>query len=94
MIAGQLTAPVIFCDRDLPETEWREAVLTLAALPHRPIVILLSEVADEYLWSEVFRIGGFDVLVKPLRAEDVRRAIKLALSCWRSEAAITVTQPG
>jgi DNA-binding response OmpR family regulator len=90
MIANRLTAPVILCDRDLPETEWRQAVLTLAALPHRPIVILLSEVADEYLWSELFRIGGFDILAKPLRTKDVRRAVKLALSCWRSEAATAV----
>jgi DNA-binding NtrC family response regulator len=90
MIANQLTAPVILCDRDLPETEWREAVLTLAALPHRPIVILLSKGADEYLWSEVFRIGGFDILAKPLRSEDVQRAVRLALSYWRSEAAPAV----
>jgi DNA-binding response OmpR family regulator len=90
VIANQLTTPVILCDRDLPETEWREAVLTLAALPHRPIVILLSKVADEYSWSEVFRMGGSDILAKPLRSDDVRRAIKLALSYWRSEAATAV----
>jgi FixJ family two-component response regulator len=93
-IANRLVAPVILCDRDLPQTEWREAVRTLAALPHRPIVILLSKVADEYLWSEVFRIGGFDILAKPPRAEDVRRAVNLALAYWRSEAATAVKQSG
>src|ERR1035438_9730627 len=92
-IANQFTAPVILCDSDLPDTEWRESVRTLAALPHRPIVILLSKVADEYLWNEVFRTGGFDILAKPLRTQDIRRAVKLALSCWRSEATMTVKQP-
>jgi DNA-binding response OmpR family regulator len=94
MIANQSMAPVILFDRDLRETEWREAVRTLAALPHRPIVILLSKVADEYLWSEVFRIGGFDILAKPLRAEEVQRTVSLALSYWRSEATTAVKKPG
>jgi DNA-binding response OmpR family regulator len=94
MIAKQLTAPVILCERDLPETNWREAVRSLAALPHRPVVILLSKVADEYLWNEVFRIGGFDILAKPLRIEEVRRAVGLALSYWRSEAAAAVNELG
>jgi DNA-binding NtrC family response regulator len=92
-IANQSMAPVILCDRDLPETNWREAVRSLAALPHRPIVILLSKVADEYLWNEVFRIGGFDILARPLRAEEVRRAVGLALSYWRSEKATAVKEP-
>lgn len=38
------------------------------------MVILISRVADEYLWNELFRIGGFDVLRKPLRADEVERA--------------------
>jgi DNA-binding NtrC family response regulator len=85
-MANESMAPVILCDRDLPETAWREAVHSLASLPHRPVVILLSRVADEYLWSEVFRIGGFDILAKPMRVEDVRRAVGMALSYWQSEA--------
>ncbi len=93
-LANKGTAPVILCDRDLPETQWREAVRTLSALPHRPIVILVSKVADENLWSEVFRIGGFDILAKPLQAEDARRAVNLALSYWRSETAMALKQSG
>jgi DNA-binding response OmpR family regulator len=86
-VANQLLAPIILWDRDLPETEWREAVRTLASLPNRPIVIILSKAADENLYGEVFRAGGFDILVKPLRTESLLRTVKLALSYWRSEAA-------
>jgi hypothetical protein len=64
-IANQLAAPVILCNRDLPQTEWR-----------------------------VFRIGGFDILAKPPRAEEVRPAVNLALSFWRSQAATAVRQSG
>jgi DNA-binding NtrC family response regulator len=85
-VAGRLRAPVIAYDRDIQDTEWREAVGMLSALPHRPILILISPVADEYLWNELCRIGGFDVLRKPLRADDVSRVLAQALLYWRSEA--------
>lgn len=92
--ADRLRAPVILCDRDVPGVAWREAVGILAALPHRPTVVLISQVADEYLWHELFRTGGFDVLRKPLQADEVSRVLKLALSYWQSEAARLRTYSG
>jgi len=80
----KLKAPVILCDRDLPGKEWRGAVADLAASPHRACVILVSAVVDSYLWYEVARTGGFDLLSKPLREEDVIRAVRLAWSYWNS----------
>jgi DNA-binding NtrC family response regulator len=84
--AKELTAPVILFDRDWPETEWRTAIERLAASPHGACVILLSPVADNYLWQELIRRGGYDVLAKPLRTDEVARALKLALSHWRAIA--------
>jgi hypothetical protein len=63
----------------------------LSALPHRPIVILISRVADESLWNELRRVGGFDVLRKPLRADDTSRVGKLALH-WRSQKRALLAQ--
>ena len=85
-ISNQLAAPVILCDRDWPSAEWRALVQNLASSPHHPCVILTSTVADDYLWEELIRQGGYDVLAKPLRADDVVRLIKLALSYWKSVA--------
>ena len=85
-LAERLQAQVILCDRDLPEMEWRQAVGVLASLAHRPVVVLISPVADEYLWNELFRIGGFDLLRKPLRTGEVARVLKLALSYRHSES--------
>ena len=79
-LVNELNAPVIFYDRDWPNAEWRTTVHTFASHPHRPCVILASRVVDDYLWQELVRRGGHDVLAKPLRIEDVTRAIKLALS--------------
>jgi DNA-binding NtrC family response regulator len=80
--AERLSAPVILFDRDWPGTDWKAAVTNLAALPHHACVILVSGVADANLWQEVVRRDGYDVLAKPLRAENVLRAVKLALSYW------------
>jgi DNA-binding NtrC family response regulator len=85
-VANQLTAPVILFDRNWPGTEWKPAVEKLAASAHRPCVILMSGVADDYLFQEVVRRGGYDVLPKPLRADNAARIVKLALSYWNRPA--------
>ena len=89
----QLKAPVILCDRDLPGKGWRETVEDLASSPHRACIILVSGVVDTYLWDEVVRTGGYDVLSKPLREDDVVRAVRLAWSYWNS-ATRTAALPG
>ena len=82
----QFRAAAILCDRDVPGREWREVVEALSHSRHRPCVLLVSSVVDDYLWNEVVRRGGYDVLSKPLREEDLMRAIKLAWAYWNSAA--------
>jgi FixJ family two-component response regulator len=89
----KLKAPVILCDRDLPGKGWRGTVEDLALSPHRACIILVSGVVDTYLWDEVVRTGGFDVLSKPLREDDVVRAVRLAWSYWNN-ATRTAAIPG
>ena len=72
--ASQLSAPVIVFDRDWPGAAWRNVVQNLASSAHQPCVILLTSVADEYLWQELIGCGGYDMLAKPLRAEDAARS--------------------
>ncbi len=81
-LAERLGAPVAIFDRNWPGADWRTVVQKLSVAQGRPCVLLASGVVDEYLWQEVIRRGGYDVLAKPLRAEDVSRAVKLALSYW------------
>lgn len=76
--------PVILCDRDLPSADWRDAVQTLASSSRPACVILLSSVVDDALWEEVIRHGGYDILAKPLRRNEVVRVVKLARSFWSS----------
>jgi|ERR1700677_3033289 DNA-binding NtrC family response regulator len=81
---NRLNSPLILYDRDWPNAEWRTTIQTFAFSPHRSCVILASRVADDNLWQELIRCGGYDLLAKPFRADDVARAIRLALSYWSS----------
>lgn len=92
-LAERLCAPVILIDRDWPGMAWKTTVLSLAALPHHACVILVSGVADTYLWQELVRQDGYDILAKPLRFENVLRVVKLALSYWsiRTQRPVAVT---
>ena len=74
--------PIVLYDRDLPATDWREGMHILSSAPLPVYLILLSRVADDYLWSEVIRRGGYDLVPTPLRREDVLRAIRLGWSFW------------
>ncbi|HLH43965.1 MAG TPA: hypothetical protein VKV74_13325 [Bryobacteraceae bacterium] len=76
----RLRAPAALVDRNWPGSDWRTLVEELSSSPGRPCVILMSGVLDERLWAEVVGCGGYEVLAKPLQAEQAIRVIKLALS--------------
>ncbi len=71
---------VILCDRNLAGVDWRDALEKLAAAASRCAIVLMSPVNDEYLWEEVIRLGGYDVLVKPLQEDQTTRVVNLAWS--------------
>jgi hypothetical protein len=85
-VLNRLKAPVVLCDRDLPGAEWRDVVHMMASSAHGACAILLSRVVDDYLWNEVIGKGGYDVLPKPLREDDIVRSVRLAWSYWNSSA--------
>jgi DNA-binding NtrC family response regulator len=85
-LIGQTKAQMLFLDRDLGGSDWRESMSAFASSPNKICIVLVSRVVDAYLWNEVVRNGGYDVLPKPLRADDVSRAVGLAFSYWSSSA--------
>jgi hypothetical protein len=84
--AGKVKAQILFIDRDLAGVDWRETMSAFASLSNGICIVLVSRVIDAYLWNEVIRHGGYEVLPKPLREEDVLRAVALAWSYWNSSA--------
>ena len=75
--------PIILCDREIPGCEWHSAVSTLAGLPGRPLVILLSSRCDQNLWDDVTTNGGSDILRVPLDRYAVEKAVRSGWLLWR-----------
>ena len=74
---------IILCDRDLPGMDWRDQIGSLLRSTPRSCIILVSGVNDEYLWEEVIRNGGYDVLPKPLQETQVVLAVTGASWYWK-----------
>lgn len=78
---GARAASIVLFDRDLPGADWRQAIGKLAS--GRCRVILASFVADDYLWEEVIHCGGYDVIAKPFREDEVIHMIQFAWAALR-----------
>jgi DNA-binding NtrC family response regulator len=70
---------VVLCDRDLPDGDWKDVLAASTSLASPPPVIVTARFANERLWAEVLSLNGYDVLTKPFDADEVLRAISLAL---------------
>jgi len=68
LLAGRV-APVVFCERDLPDGTWKDL------LDFGRNLIVVSRVADESFWTEVLNRGGHDVLASPLEERDILHAL-------------------
>lgn len=69
---------IIVCERDLFAATWRDVLVEIRRSTASPLLIVTSRLADDYLWAEVLNLGGYDVLAKPFRAEEVRRVLEFA----------------
>ncbi|MSV28368.1 MAG: response regulator [Bryobacterales bacterium] len=74
--------PVVICERDLPDGNWKGILRELTLVAHPPALIVTSRLADEYLWVEVLNLGGYDVVAKPLAEREVRWAVDSAWRHW------------
>lgn len=83
-LAGQEGFSVALCDRDLPGMDWKEGVRRLRLARHSPATILLSSVADPYLWEALVSAGAFDVLTRPIRGGEAEAMIQFAYTHWKT----------
>jgi DNA-binding response OmpR family regulator len=72
--------PVVIAERALACGDWRDLFAALQVLPHHPLLVVTSRLADEKLWVEVLNLGGHDVLAKPFQAAEVQWVME---SAWR-----------
>jgi DNA-binding NtrC family response regulator len=76
---------VVICERELPDGDWKMMLEGVTSLSAPPRVIVTSHTADDQLWTEVLRWGGYDVLPAPFEAAEVFRVISLAAQSWHRE---------
>jgi FixJ family two-component response regulator len=80
----QLRPQIMLFDRDIAGQDWREFVAGFAEASSGVCILLLSTVIDDNLWNDLVANGGYEVLRKPLREDEVSRAVKMAWSYWSS----------
>jgi DNA-binding NtrC family response regulator len=78
--------PVVICECELPDGDWKEFLDAAASANPAPRMIVCSRLADELLWTEVLKLGGFDVLAMPFDAREVLRLVHLAWDSWEWES--------
>ena len=83
-LLNERDAQIFLFEREAPGTDWRGVIRKVISGPRLVCAILISDVADDYLWNEVVMWGGHDVLVTPLREENVLRGVRLARLYWNS----------
>ena len=76
--------PIVLYDRDLAGIPWHEGVPLMMRAGRPPAIILLSAVADPYLWDEVVQAGGFDLLPRPFRRDETLAMIAFAHTHWKT----------
>ena len=75
---------IFIVDRDCLEPDWRISVERLAKAPGGPCVVFVSQVVDRYLFDEVVKHGGFDIIPKPIDPGTLLRTARLAIAYWKS----------
>jgi len=69
---------VVITEAEVPKWDWKRVLHDLRGLSDPPQLIVASRTADDYLWSEVLNIGGYDVLPQPLERDELERVIAAA----------------
>ena len=74
--------PVLIVDAEMGSPSWRELIEQAPGTKtgNGLRIIVLTHRASDRLWAEVYNLGGYDLLSKPLAADDVRWVVQSALS--------------
>jgi DNA-binding response OmpR family regulator len=84
---------VVLTDSSLPEGQcWKDVLRFAQETSDKLPVIVSSRLADERLWAEVLNLGGYDLLVKPFIAAEVRNVVGMACRAGWNRAAAPLVQ--
>ena len=75
--------PVVICESSFPEGDWKLLFQRTREQAQAPSFIVSSRLADDYLWSEVLNLGGYDVLATPFSTQEVTHVVRCAWESWK-----------
>lgn len=70
----------VLSDAVLPDGDWRSILAILQSSEPAPRLVVTSRFADDRLWAEVLNLGGYDVVAKPFRPDEIARVLGMACS--------------
>jgi DNA-binding NtrC family response regulator len=73
---------IIICESNLSQGTWIDLLEQVHAHPQPPLMIVTSQLADEYLWVEALNRGAYDVLRKPFDPDELTRVVTMASHNW------------
>ena len=76
-------APVVLCERRLPDGDWKSLLRMVDGLENPPNVVVISRHADETLWAEALNLGVFDVLAGSVNQKEVFPTLSSAWRSWK-----------
>lgn len=88
----EIPIPIVIYDCDVSSGTWSEMLERISLLPHPPLVILSSRLADERLWAEALNLGAWDVLAKPFEADEVIRIVSIACQHWQDRHGVDISR--
>ena len=77
--------PVVICNRELPDGDWRSLLRKSQSLPRPARVLVAAATPDDRLWEEVGSAGGYDVLEIPFQPRDVFYSVHMAWESWHRQ---------
>jgi DNA-binding NtrC family response regulator len=81
-VVREAAVPIVLCDRDQSDC-WRKTIRALMKARRNVCVIVLSNEADAHLSDEVVRCGGFDLLTRPFKRQQVLPMLVFAYTYCR-----------
>jgi DNA-binding response OmpR family regulator len=73
---------VVIVDGDAEAPSWRELLgqISRHEAGSAPRLIVMSRLADDRMWAEVLNLGAYDLLPRPLAADELAWVVRSALS--------------
>jgi len=78
-LGGRQCPHLVLVDPRLPDGSWDDILVSAAAAPSRPNVIVVSDVVDIALYLESVQRGAFDFIVPPMSIPDFNHVLRSAV---------------